>query len=231
MRHRAVGSVMTGDVVAVTAPTSAPASAALMAEHGVNGLPVVDGDDRVVGMLSASDLPPREERARLTRLLRPRRSAPGAPGTTGEAMTTPAVVVHAEESIAGAARTMAGHGVERLPVVDEEDRLVGMVTRRDLLAVFHRPDDEIRREVREALAVLGDTLGLDPGAVGARVEDGVVTLKGRLRRARERTVLVRLVEHTDGVVSVRDELTWDDAAPARPVRDPVRRGPPGGAGR
>lgn len=219
MRHRAVGSLMAGDVVTVTAPTPSAASAALMEEHRVNGLPVVDADDRVVGMLSASDLrrPPAPEhglrrsdgRGLLPRAVRrPRRTAARAArgeGTAGETMTAPAIVVHAEESIAEVARTMAGRGVERLPVVDEEDRLVGIVTRRDLLAVFLRPDAEIRGEVTET--VLGRTLGLAPDAVDVRVDEGVVTLKGRLERTGELPVVVRLVQQVDGVVSVVDELT------------------------
>ncbi|MCM2577413.1 CBS domain-containing protein [Streptomyces meridianus] len=220
MRHRAVGSLMAGDVVTVTAPTPSSASADLMEEHRINGLPVVDADDRVVGMLSASDLRrlrTSEEdvrrgdgrRGRLPRAVR----RPGKPAartargrrTTGDVMTVPAIVVHAEESIAEVARTMAGRGVERLPVVDEEDRLVGIVTRRDLMEVFLRPDGEIRGEVTET--VLGQTLGLPSDAVDVRVADGVVTLKGRLGRAGELPVLLRLVQQVDGVVSVVDELT------------------------
>ena len=219
MRHRAVGSLMAGEVVTVTAPTPSSASADLMDEHRISGLPVVDADDRVVGMLSASDLPrPRGSERRLRRgggrgrlpraVRRPRKSAAHAfrgGRTAGEVMSAPAIVVHAEESIAEVARTMAGRGVERLPVVDEENRLVGIVTRRDLLAVFLRPDAEIRGEVTET--VLGRTLGLPPDAVDVRVAEGVVTLKGRLDRAGELPVLLRLVQQVDGVVSVVDELT------------------------
>lgn len=237
MRHREVGSLMAADVVAVTAPTSSATSADLMERHRINGLPVVDAEDRVVGMLSATDLRRRwfseddsrrqRHRGRLLRTAgRSRKSAYGAARnerTAGEVMSAPAVVVHAEQSIAEAARTMAGRGVERLPVVDEENRLVGIVTRRDLLAVFLRPDAEIHREVTET--VLGRTMGLAPDRVDVRVDEGVVTLKGHLERAGELPVVIRLVEQVDGVVSVVHELTGP--AGDRPRRGPGRTSAPG----
>ncbi|WP_308081668.1 CBS domain-containing protein [Streptomyces sp. NK15101] len=127
----------------------------------------------------------------------------------GGLMTTPAVTVHAEETVADAARLMVRRGVERLPVVDEEERLVGIVTRRDLLGVHLRPDAEIRRRIHED--VLTDVVGLAGDAVDVHVLDGVVTLEGRLRRQSLLRTLVGLAEGLDGVVAVVDRLSADEA--------------------
>ncbi|MFB8041787.1 CBS domain-containing protein [Streptomyces hydrogenans] len=119
--------------------------------------------------------------------------------------SAPAVTVHAEEAAADAARLMARLGVERLPVVDEEERLVGIVTRRDLLRVFLRPDPEIRRRIRDE--VLADAMDLPPDAIDVHVLDGVVTLAGRLRRRSQASMLRRLAERVEGVVAVVDRLS------------------------
>ena len=232
MRHRAVGSLMAGEVVTVTAPTPSSASADLMDEHRISGLPVVDADDRVVGMLSASDLPrPRGFERRLRRgggrgrlpraVRRPRKSAAHAfrgGRTAGEVMSAPAIVVHAEESIAEVARTMAGRGVERLPVVDEENRLVGIVTRRDLLEVFLRPDSSIRLEVVEALP--GRASGSSPD-IDVHVLDGVVSLRVSVAHHSDVPLVLRLAWQVDGVVAVVDELTYriDDRTGAEAADD------------
>ncbi|MFB7827488.1 CBS domain-containing protein, partial [Streptomyces hydrogenans] len=117
MKHLKVGGLMTDDVVSALPAMSFRDAAKLLAEHDITGLPVVDTDDHVIGVVSESDLLAR-------RAL-----------TVRGVMSTPAVTVHAEEAAADAARLMARRGVERLPVVDEEERLVGIVTRRDLLRV------------------------------------------------------------------------------------------------
>ncbi|MFE6222628.1 CBS domain-containing protein [Streptomyces sp. NPDC057854] len=198
MRHLKVGGLMTDDVVTALPDTSFRDVAKLLAEHDISGLPVVDADDHVVGVVSESDL-----------LARRALTARGV-------MSAPAVTVHAEEAAADAARLMVRRGVERLPVVDEEERLVGIVTRRDLLRVFLRPDPEIRRRVREE--VLSDALDLPQDAVDVHVLDGVVTLAGRLRRRSQAGMLLRLAERVDGVVAVVDRLSApDDGARLAPA--------------
>jgi CBS domain-containing protein len=121
-------------------------------------------------------------------------------------MTAPAVTVHAEETIAEAARTMAQHQVERLPVLDEEDRLVGIVTRRDLLQVFLRPDSEIRDEVVEE--VLVRALWLPARSLDVSVVEGVVTLAGQMERRSETEIAISMTKQIDGVVAVVDNLTY-----------------------
>ncbi|WP_329625220.1 CBS domain-containing protein [Streptomyces sp. NBC_01255] len=202
MKHMKVGGLMTDDVVSAVPAASFREVAKMLAEHDISGVPVVDEDDHVVGVVSESDLLARHEL------------------TVRKLMSTPAVTVHAEETVADAARLMVRRGVERLPVVDEEERLVGIVTRRDLLCVYLRPDAEIRRRIRED--VLTDALDLPGDAVDVQVLDGVVTLGGRVRRRSQALMLVGLAERVDGVVAVVDRLSFheDDTRLASSTRTP-----------
>ncbi|MGW6543722.1 CBS domain-containing protein [Streptomyces massasporeus] len=218
MKHDKVGSLMTMDVVRAEYGTPAEEVARLLADRRIGGLPVVDQDDQVIGVVSASDLTahqpvtsdPHRSRSRFRfPALSPaarRRSAQAAARTAGELMSAPPVTAHAEDTIVEAARTMARRGVRRLPVLDEEDRLVGIVTRRDLLRVFLRPDAEIREEVIEE--VLVRVLWLMPHSIDVVAEDGVVTLAGRLERRSEAETAVAMTRQIDGVVAVIGELTW-----------------------
>ncbi|MFF1341984.1 CBS domain-containing protein [Streptomyces sp. NPDC058290] len=217
MKHIKVGDLMTDEVVAVVSATSFKDVAKLLAQHDVSGLPVVDDEDRVVGVVSESDL--------LIRQAAPVAAAsseasPVAEVTASEVMSTPAVTIHTEETAADAARLMTRRSVERLPVVDEEERLVGIVTRRDLLRLFLRPDSEIRRRVTDD--VLGDTLGVHAEAVEVHVIDGVVTLSGVVDRQSQVPVLIRLVEQLEGVVAVASAVTGrvDDSSLAPRTRTP-----------
>lgn len=165
MKHDKVGSVMTTEVVRAEYGTPFKEVARLLADHRISGLPVIDEDEKVVGVLSETDLMARQaqtpdpyapkRRVRLAGLRRgARKQAMKARArTAGQLMTEPPVTVHADDSIVEAARTMARRRVERLPVLDEEDRLVGIVTRRDLLQVFLRPDREIRQVVIDEVLV------------------------------------------------------------------------------
>ncbi|MFF2848842.1 CBS domain-containing protein [Streptomyces sp. NPDC058001] len=210
MEHNDVARVMTGEVVSVVPETPFKDIAKLLAAQGFSGLPVLDEDDRVLGVISESDLLARQASADAERR-EPGGASPGAPAelTARSLMSSPAITVAASATVVEAARTMLRHGVERLPVVDQRDRLTGIVTRRDLLRVFLRPDPEIRRHVVED--VLVDALGLPSDAVGVHVIDGVVTLEGRLGDARQADLLIRLVRQSDGVVSVVDHLVRPDA--------------------
>ncbi|WP_371656345.1 MULTISPECIES: CBS domain-containing protein [unclassified Streptomyces] len=218
MKHAKVGSVMTSDVVSTRTSVPFKEIARLLAEHHISGLPVVDDDDKVVGVLSETDLmarqteaedpyePPRRFRpASFGRGARARRKKARA-RTAGELMSRPPITVRADGTIAVAARTMAAHRVERLPVLDAEDRLVGIVTRHDLLQVFLRSDDEIRAEV--VRDVLVGTLWLSHGTIDITVREGVVTLSGQLERRSEIPLAVRMSRMVDGVVAVVDELGY-----------------------
>jgi CBS domain-containing protein len=219
MKHRKVGNVMTSEVVSVreTAPFKEVAS--LLARHRISGLPVVDDDEKVVGVISETDLLLRQVaeekdgfRWRLWRSRAARADARKAVALTADRlMSTPAVTVRADESIVRSARIMAEHRIERLPVLDEENRLVGIVTRRDLLQVFLRPDADILADVVDE--VLVRSLWLTPQAAGVTVADGVVTLEGQLERTSEVRIAGRMTSRIDGVVAVINRLTarYDDS--------------------
>ncbi|MFD9822944.1 CBS domain-containing protein [Streptomyces violascens] len=218
MKHGKTGSVMTGDVVKATSDTPFKEVARLLAEHHISGLPVVDDDEKVIGVISETDLlaheaslPEPHRKARRFRLPRMSRTgrrfqAKADARTAGQLMSTPAITVSAENTIAEAARVMVANRVERLPVTDEESRLVGIVTRRDLLGIFLRGDEEIRHEViRE---VLVNALWLTPQTISVQVQDGVVTLDGTLERRSEIPMAVQMTGQVDGVVAVVDKLGY-----------------------
>jgi CBS-domain-containing membrane protein len=223
MKHSKVGSVMTMEVVRATYGTTFKEVARLLREHRISGLPVVDEDDKVIGVISETDLMTHQarlpdpyepkKRFRLADLAPAarRQAAKAKARTAGQLMSEPPVTVHADNTIVEAARTMAKNRVERLPVLDEEGRLVGIVTRRDLLQVFLRPDAEIRREVIDE--VLVRALWLAPRSVDVSVTDGVVTLAGQMERKSETEIAVAMTVRVDGVVAVVDKLTYrlDDA--------------------
>ncbi|MFD5949164.1 CBS domain-containing protein [Streptomyces collinus] len=224
MKHSKVGALMTSDVVRAEYGTPFKEVARLLAEHRISGLPVVDDDEKVLGVISETDLMtrqaagttgPPEPRLGFLRLgrtpgSRARRTKARA-RTAGRLMSSPAITVHSDATVAEAARVMARHRVERLPVVDDEERLVGIVTRRDLLQVFLRPDPEIRSSVRND--VLVRALWLTPYSVDVDVHEGVVTLTGQLERSSECAMAVEMCRQTDGVVAVVDHLThrFDDS--------------------
>ncbi|MEW2433272.1 CBS domain-containing protein [Streptomyces caniferus] len=205
MKRRLVGSVMTGDVVRAHRGTSAEEMMRWLVEYDISGLPVVDGDDKVLGVVSATDLEPVR-----------RRIASNAAPDAGVLMSAPARTVRADDSVVRAARLMSASGVERLPVVDEEARLVGMVTRRDVLQIFARPDSAIRDEVMDEIVVRA--LWLSPQSVEVSVHDGLVTIAGNLESSGQVAVAIRMVRQVDGVTAVVSRLTCRREAPyQRPV--------------
>ncbi|TLQ47989.1 CBS domain-containing protein [Streptomyces marianii] len=227
---------MTPDVVQACQETPLKDVARLLARHRISGLPVVDADDKVLGMISETDLVRRQAaqarraqgiRSRLPALRRRTRvaAAEARAMTAGQLMSTPAITVHPEQRVADAARVMERHQVGRLPVVDEEDRLIGIATRRDLLRVFLRTDEEIQQEIIDE--VLTHAMCLPRRTVIVSVHDGTATLAGRLERRSDIPVAVRLSWRVDGVVGVMNSLTFrvDDSRP--PEKHPLRWTPPG----
>ncbi|MGW8778084.1 CBS domain-containing protein [Streptomyces sp. NPDC055796] len=202
MKHLKVADLMTDEVVSVAPGTAFKDVAKLLAQYDISGVPVLDDEDRVVGVVSQTDL-----LARTVPGPHPPEQGTIAtnPPTAGDVMSVPAVSVHAEETVADAARLMTRRGIERLPVVDVEDRLVGIVTRRDLLRMFLRPDSEIRRRVTDE--VLTEVLGVPAGDVDVHVVDGIVTLDGLVERRSQLPALLSLVERLDGVVAVASRVT------------------------
>ncbi|MFG2516029.1 CBS domain-containing protein [Streptomyces sp. NPDC048584] len=212
-----VGDVMTRAVVAVGRDTPFKDVVRLIQEWKVSALPVLEGEGRVVGVVSEADLLPKEEFRdsdpdRLTQLRRLSDLARAGALTAGELMSSPAVTVHADATVAQAARVMARLRLKRLPVVDGEGLLRGVVSRVDLLKVFLRPDDEIAGEVRRE--VVGRLFPSPPGTVGVEVADGVVTLTGRVPDTSLVPVAARAVRAVEGVVDVEFRVS-DGALTAR----------------
>jgi CBS domain-containing protein len=123
------------------------------------------------------------------------------------------VTVTAATPAREAARVMYRHRIHQLPVVDATSgRLTGIVTRSDLLAVYERPDEDIRREI--LYDVIEDTLGLPSERFDVGVVGGTVTIRGRLERHSAALRLAEAIAHVGGVITVMDHLTYDleDAA-------------------
>ncbi|MBE3011206.1 CBS domain-containing protein [Microbispora sp. NEAU-D428] len=228
--HMKVRDVMTSEVASVNGSTPFRDVAEVLIAHEVSAVPVVDGEGHVVGVVSEADLLRKEEfreqfyregyrpplRARLREAVGhgAARSQARARGVTAaELMSTPAVTTRPYTSVVSAARQMSQHGVKRLPVVDDEGVLVGIISRHDLLKVLARADADIAHEVRED--IIGNCLWADLSGVEVSVSEGVVTLTGALERRSQARVLTRMVERTNGVIGVVDRLEWkeDDVGP------------------
>ncbi|RVU22969.1 CBS domain-containing protein [Streptomyces antnestii] len=194
MRHRTVADLMAPMAVSVRRGTPFKEIARLLDEFDITAVPVVDEDERPVGVVSEADLLHRREAA-------------GGAITAADIMTSPAITASPEWSVVRATRVMGRHSVKRLPVVDATGRLVGILSRSDLVQLFLRPDRSIREEIVED--VLTRTLQLAPSALSVEVDDGVVTLSGTVGRRMLIPVIVRLCHSVDGVVDVVDRLDYE----------------------
>lgn len=210
-----VEDVMTADVVAVRADTPYRTVVDLLVSRRVSAVPVIDRSRRVVGIVSEADLLHKVEATggeRPHRRLFPSRRrradhAKATARTAGDVMTAPVVTALPSLTVAAAARRMQRANVKRLPVEDDLGRLIGIVTRGDLLKVHLRSDADIRGDVVEA--VLHDALGTPGSMVRVETTDGVVTLRGRVhfRSCAER--IATLAGRVPGVVGVSDGLGYD----------------------
>lgn len=209
LKHRTVSDLMTHAVVRVRPDTPFKEIVKKLADHDITAVPVVDDEDHPVGVVSEADLLRRQaglpEPAGLPALLDAPPSEPVRRGTTADAlMSAPAVVGRPQWSVVEAARAMDQAGIKRLPVVDDTGRLVGIVSRADLLRVFLRRDHLIREEISGD--VLDRTLGITSDEVGVEVTDGRVRLHGTVERPSLVPVVKRLCEGVDGVVEVTGTL-------------------------
>src|SRR5689334_657776 len=182
-----VRDVMTDRVIAVREVAPYKEIVAALTRFGVSAVPVIDADQRVVGVVSEADLMAKVEFAdaemRYPLFERRRRRVArrkAAGDRADELMSAPAITIRPDVSIAEAARLMDSEGVKRLPVVGDHGRLVGIVTRGDLLRMYVRPDQTIRDEV--CVEVLGRVLCLEPDVVDVSVDRGVVALRGTVDR-------------------------------------------------
>ncbi|MFE3169131.1 CBS domain-containing protein [Streptomyces sp. NPDC059224] len=220
MHHRTVEELMTRPVVQARRDTPFKELVRLLAENDVTALPVVDDLGRPMGVVSEADLLRKSAdqadpsgRTPVPHLEAwERAKAEGA--RAEELMSAPAVCARPDWSVVEAARLMEIQHVKRLPVVDEADRLLGIVSRGDLLRVFLRGDEAIREEITRD--VLHRTLGLEPADVAVEVRDGRVELSGTVEYRSLVPVVEQLCRGVDGVVSVTGHVAWrrDDARAA-----------------
>ncbi|RZB15308.1 CBS domain-containing protein [Streptomyces sp. F001] len=212
MHHRTVAELMTRDVVRARRELPFKDIVKLLAENDVTAVPVVDELDRPMGVVSEADLLRKSADQADPSGLTPiphleaweRAKAEGA--RAEELMSAPAVCARPEWTVVEAARLMEVHGVKRLPVVDETDRLQGIVSRSDLLRIFLRRDDAIRDEITRD--VLHRTMGLAPSEVTVEVHEGQVILGGSVEFKSLIPIIERLCRSVDGVVSVAQHVTY-----------------------
>ncbi len=200
---------MTASVVTVSPETDFKACARRLQQHNVSALPVVDREHRLIGIVSEADLlaKERERGARKPALgIRWDGSNIAAGRTAAEIMTSPAISIAPNASVAEAARLMYREAVKRLPVVDSHGAVIGIVSRADLVKTFLRSDDSIRRDIVEDVAK--KSLFIDPKTLRVEVVDGLVKLSGKLESKSLCQMLVRMVERVEGTVGVDSKLTW-----------------------
>jgi CBS domain-containing protein len=209
-----VEDVMTTDVATVNVGTPLRDVAALLAEKEISGLPVV-ADDRVVGVVSEADILAKERgetrgRRGLFGFLVDDRAAAELKleaRTAGEAMSAPPVTIGPARPVAEAAATMIDERVNRLPVIDGDGRLLGIVTRADLVRAFVRSDAELAEEIRHD--VLLKALWISPESVEVAVDEGAVTLTGVVENRATAEMLPAFVQRVPGVVTVLSDVTWE----------------------
>jgi CBS domain-containing protein len=214
MKASTVKDVMSTRVVAVRRGASYKEMAAKLHQFRVSAFPVIDDNEKVIGVVSEADLLAKEALAdgqagipgAVAGILHHRDQHKADGLTAGDLMTHPAVTVRPEDSVPHAARLMYTLQVKRLPVVDAGGYLVGIVSRTDVLTVFDRQDQEILAEITDDI-ILREFL-LDPAWFTVAVDNGVVTLRGNPEAASLGRKLVERVRHVQGVVAVRDELTY-----------------------
>ncbi|MCE7004673.1 CBS domain-containing protein [Kibdelosporangium philippinense] len=216
MHNPTVASVMTKDPVTVTPETEFKEIVNLLASKQISAVAVLAKDGFPLGVVSEADLLHKQESdgtepehhlftSKQTHVRQRKAVALQAK----DLMSAPVFTISPEETLAVAARELARRGVRRLFVVDDH-KLVGVVSRRDLLSVFRRSDQDIQQEIVQEILVR--TLWADPKSMSVTVEDGVVTMLGRLERRCEVEIASRLVPKIPGVIEVRNRMSyaWND---------------------
>jgi CBS domain-containing protein len=231
-----IRDVMIRTVVTVTPRTSLKDVAQSLVDHRISGVPVVDPEGAVLGVVSEADLLMKEGGADAIRhrsLARVRgeskesqaQIAKVAATTAGEAMTAPAITIGPDRSIPEAAAVMTARRINRLPVV-EDGRLVGIVSRADLVRAFIRSDEELARTIRED--VLLRVLWLDPALFTVEVEDGVASVGGSVERRSTTQMIERCIGLVPGIVGVDMTVGWSlDDSRREPINGDVANLPYG----
>jgi CBS domain-containing protein len=214
-----VKDVMTPNVITVAEDTPFEVIAAALRTHRVSAFPVLDQASRVIGIVSESDLLAKlalgvgDDRmpGMITGILRRQQLQKAHAVTAAELMTSPAHTVLPEDTVEMAARIMYLRNVKRLPVVDKDGLLAGIVSRADVLAVYSRTDADIAEEIRTG--ILASETPADPGTLDVSVTAGVATIVGRPQTREQGRAIVGRARHVQGVVAVRDRLDYPVPGP------------------
>ena len=203
-----IQEAMTTELVTTTPDASLKDAARAMAENHISGLPVIDADGLVIGVVSEADILAKEvdDTPRGSIL---QRFLDGPPvddrfyaRSVGEAMSSPALTIQGDRQVAQAASTMLAEGINRLPVVDPKGRLVGLVTRSDLVRAFTRDDDALRGEIDQLI----HDLWLDATPIEVEVDEGNVTIRGEVENEADARVLRTMIRRIPGVIEVDAKL-------------------------
>jgi CBS domain-containing protein len=229
--NASVKDVMTTHVVWALRNTPFAEIAASLRQHRVSAFPVLNETAEVIGVVSESDLLAKLALGggedgmpgMITGILRQRETEKARAVTVGDLMTSPPVTVSSGDTVEHAARLMYVRAVKRLPVTDESGHLAGIVSRADVLAVYGRPDGEIREDIRRHILLTESPAG--PGTFDVRVTDGVVTLAGQPRTCAQGHEIAGRTRHIQGVVAVRD--CFDYPPPGPDFFDALTRFPAG----
>ena len=227
------------DVMTVNVATTRPDATLKHVAHelsrrGISGMPVVDDDRRIIGVISEADIlvkelgEPEHHTSALARILNRDDKHGDQSGrldtiTVKEAMTSPAITIEGHWPVTIAAEQMTERAINRLPVV-QQGRLVGIVTRSDLVRALARSDDEIAENVRDVVA-LQQELWRDEQTIEVAIVAGEVTLTGTVRRRDEASLLSDMVRTVPGVVSVRPHLAWSEEDQPVPAHATVQTRP------
>lgn len=223
-----VGDVMTHLVVTLRPQDSISDAAQRLLRNRISGAPVVE-DRKLVGVISEADLmavytAPAPNRMGfagpdpLAYLLSGRLPIQSQGVTVGDMMTKKVVSVSAEASVRQAARLIDRYGIRRLPVVDSDNYVVGVLARSDLVRALARGDEDIKGDVLTAVVALGEENFAD---LEVEASDGEVTIGGTADRRSTHDLAVSAAAGVSGVLSVVDELGWRwDDGDVRPARNP-----------
>lgn len=211
-----VADVMTTELLTVRSETPLKEAAEILAAQKISGLPVVDAENHVVGVLSEGDILFKERGQAEHKSLFERWLETPLPDvvskvearTVGEAMSAPATTIGPRRPLTEAAQTMIEYGIKRLPVVDADGKLIGIVTRADLVRAFVRSDAEIEQEIRDD--VIRRTLWIAPETVEVTVDHGEVRLTGEVETKADAELIPAFVQRVPGVVSVLSKLRWHE---------------------
>jgi CBS domain-containing protein len=206
-----VQDVMTSRVISVPESAGYKEIVTLLHRHRVSAVPVLDPAGRVTGVVSEADLLMKQTAPALPaglirlawRLTEPSKASAA---TAAELMTSPAVTVTADLEVTEAARLMRDRHIKRLPVVDADGRLTGIVSRVDVLTVYERPDQRIRDEI--ITDVIAGRFGADPLGFEVTVNSGIVTITGPVESYASALYLLGAIRSVEGVVAVRDRLSY-----------------------